>query len=181
MKYVFLSTILLACSLLKAQTSYSLNTKPIYGVSNSSSVKMYLPYFALLPKLKYEFGSISSVNLGLSWIDYLGDDVVDIPAWYHHGPFVESGISFKNNHQFMMNKLGYEYFYLIFGGRLNVIHQTNFSSNQFSIRPELGISLFSYVTFTYGYNINLNQSDLGLTNGNVFSLNIAYVISKDEK
>ena len=81
----------------------------------------------------------------------------------------------------MMNKLGYEYFFLIFGGRLNVIHQTNFSSNQFSIRPELGISLFSYVTFTYGYNINLNQSDLGLTNGNVFSLNIAYVISKDEK
>jgi hypothetical protein len=142
---------------------------------------MHLPYFALLPKLKYEFGSISSVNLGLSWIDYEGDEVVDIPAWYHHGPFVESGISFKNKNQFMMNKLGYEYFFLIFGGRLNVIHQTNFSSNQFSIRPELGISLFSFVTFTYGYNININQSDLGLTNGNVFSLNIAYVISKDEK
>lgn len=180
MKYVFLSTILLACSLLKAQTSYSLNARSMFDLTNASSKKIYLPYFALLPKLKYEFGSISSVNLGISWIDYLGDDVVDIPAWYHHGPFVETGISFKNNHQFMMNKLGYEYFYLIFGGRLNVIHQTNFSSNQFSIRPELGISLFSYVTFTYGYNINLNQSDLGLNNGSVFSLNIAYKISKND-
>ena len=72
--------ILLACSHMKAQTSYSLYTKPMYGLSNSTSIKMHLPYFALLPKLKYEFGSISSVNLGLSWMDYLGDEVVDIPS-----------------------------------------------------------------------------------------------------
>lgn len=166
---------------MNAQSSQSFYAKSLNDLSRRKSIgNIDLPYFALLPKLKYEFGSISSVNLGLSWIDYGGDEVVDIPAWYHHGPFVESGISFKNKDQFMMNKLGYEGFFLIFGGRLNLIHQTDFSSNQFSIRPELGLSLFSFVTFTYGYNININQSDLGLTNGHVFSLNIAYVISKDE-
>lgn len=181
MKCIFFSFVLLVCSLLKAQSSQSVYAKSLNDLSRRKSIgNIDLPYFALLPKLKYEFGSISSVNLGLSWIDYGGDEVVDIPAWYHHGPFVESGISFKNKDQFMMNKLGYEGFFLIFGGRLNLIHQTDFSSNQFSIRPELGLSLFSFVTFTYGYNINMNQSDLGLTNGHVFSLNIAYIISKEE-
>jgi hypothetical protein len=181
MKCVLFSLIILASSHLNAQLSHGIYANSMNDLSRSTSTgKIDVPYFALLPKLKYEFGSVSSVNLGLSWIDFGGDEVVQAPVWYYHGPFVETGISFKDKRNYMVNKLGYEYFFLIFGGRMNVIHQTDFSTHQFSLRPELGLSLFSFLTFTYGYNINVNQSTLGLTNGHVFSLNVAYFITKDE-
>lgn len=165
-----------------AQISSTFTQKsPLAALTNSRSAYIDLPYFALLPKVKYEFGSISSINLGLSWIDYGADDILDdVPAWYHHGPSIETGISFKDKNQYMINKIGYDCFILIFGGRVNLVHQTDFSQHQFSLRPELGLSFFSYLTFTYGYNWNLNKSSLGLTNGHVFSLNLAYVITYGE-
>jgi hypothetical protein len=169
-------------SLMKAQSNHSYYVKSLNDLSyNTNSGKIDVPYFALLPKLKYEFGSISSVNLGLSWIDFGGDDVIEAPVWYYHGPFVETGISFKDKSNYMVNKVGYEGFFLIFGGRMNVIHQTDFSAHQYSLRPEIGLSLFSVLTFTYGYNVNINKSNLGLPNGSIFSLNLAYWISNDDE
>jgi hypothetical protein len=167
---------------MKAQSNHSYYVKSLNDLSyNTNSGKIDVPYFALLPKLKYEFGSISSVNLGLSWIDFGGDDVIEAPVWYYHGPFVETGISFKDKRNYMVNKVGYEGFFLIFGGRMNVIHQTDFSAHQYSLRPEIGLSLFSVLTFTYGYNVNINKSNLGLPNGSIFSLNLAYWISNDDE
>lgn len=182
MKCFFFSLILLASSFLNAQSSHAFCANSMNDLSSSSSIgKLDVPYFAILPKLKYEFGSISSVNLGLSWIDFGGDEVVQAPVWYYHGPFVETGVSFKDKRNFMVNKLGYEYFFLIFGGRMNFIHQTDFSAHQFSLRPEIGLSLFSVLTLTYGYNVNLNKSNLGLPNGSIFSLNIAYFFYKEDE
>ena len=182
MKYFFFSIVLMVSSLMKAQSNHSYYVKSLNDLSyNTNSGKIDVPYFALLPKLKYEFGSISSVNLGLSWIDFGGDDVIEAPVWYYHGPFVETGISFKDKSNYMVNKVGYEGFFLIFGGRMNVIHQTDFSAHQYSLRPEIGLSLFSVLTFTYGYNVNINKSNLGLPNGSIFSLNLAYWISNDDE
>ncbi|MFZ9612670.1 MAG: hypothetical protein ACO29Q_05260 [Crocinitomicaceae bacterium] len=182
MNYFTLGFLILFSLQTKAQTTSvsNLHTMQLSTVHPSNG-KMDLPYFALLPKLKYEFGSVSSVNLGASWIDFGGDDVVQAPVWYYHGPFVETGISFKDKRNYMINKVGYEGFFLIFGGRMNVIHQTDFSAHQFSLRPEIGLSLFSVLTFTYGYNVNLNKSNLGLPNGSIFSLNIAYFFSKEDE
>jgi hypothetical protein len=64
---------------------------------------------------------------------------------------------------------------------MNLIHQTDFYAHQFSLRPEIGLSLFSVLTITYGYNVNVNKSNLGLPNGSVFSLNIAYFFSKEDE
>jgi len=166
----------------KAQTASVSDRYSMHLPSNQQSIgKIDVPYFAILPKFKYEFGSVSSVNLGLSWIDFGGDDVVQAPVWYYHGPFVETGVSFKDKRNYMVNKLGYEGFFLIFGGRMNLIHQTDFSAHQFSLRPEIGLSLFSVLTITYGYNVNVNKSNLGLPNGSIFSLNIAYFFSKEDE
>ncbi|MEN9973592.1 MAG: hypothetical protein RIS20_1939 [Bacteroidota bacterium] len=181
MKLFLMGYLILSTLQAKAQTASVFDRYSMHLPSNQPSIgKIDVPYFAILPKFKYEFGNVSSVNLGLSWIDFGGDEVVQAPVWYYHGPFVETGVSFKDKRNYMVNKLGYEGFFLIFGGRMNVIHQTDFSAHQFSLRPEFGLSLFSFLTFTYGYNINLNQSVLGLTNGHVFSLNVAYFITKDE-
>jgi hypothetical protein len=182
MKCVLFSLILLISSLLNAQTSQAFYANSMNDLSRSTSIeKIDVPYFALLPKFKCEFGNVSSLNLGLSWIDFGGDEVVQAPVWYYHGPFVETGVSFKDKRNYMVNKLGYEGFFLIFGGRMNVIHQTDFSAHQFSLRPELGLSLFSVLTITYGYNVNVNKSNLGLPNGSIFSLNIAYFFSKEDE
>lgn len=145
---------------------------------NSRSSSFFDPLFiAYLPKVKYEFCAQSSLNIGLSLIDYQGDDIVQMPAWYYRGPFVETGFTLKDQ-RFMCNKIGYEYFFILVGGRLNLVHYTDFHSNQFFFRPELGISLFSVLTLTYGYNINLHDSPLAIQSGSVFSLNMAYFINR---
>ena len=130
MKCVLFSLVLLVSSLLNAQTSQTFYANSMSDLSRSTSIgKIDVPYFALLPKFKCEFGNVSSVNLVLSWIDFGGDEVVQAPVWYYHGPFVETGVSFKDKRNYMVNKLGYEGFFLIFGGRMNVIHQTDFSAH----------------------------------------------------
>ena len=135
-------------------------------------------FMAYLPKVKYEFGVAPSLNMGLSLINYQGDDVVQGPFYMHSGPLIETGLTLRDQQHYMQNKIGYEYFYLIFGGRLNLIHYSDFTSSQFSVRPEIGLSLFSVLTFTYGYQLNLNQTNLALNNGSIFSLNFAYFIKR---
>lgn len=156
--------------------NYNLNN----SFSNQSKSNLYPYFIAYLPKIKYEFGSISSINIGLSTIDYQGDDIVQIPAWMYRGPFVETGLAFKDQSKFMCNKIGYEYFLLFFGGRLNVVHYTDFRSNQFNLRPELGLTFFSILTFTYGYNFNMYSRNELVKNGSIFSVNVAYFINKKE-
>lgn len=135
-------------------------------------------FMAYLPKVKYEFGVAPSLNMGLSLINYQGDDVVQGPFYMHSGPLIETGLTLRDQQHYMQNKIGYEYFYLIFGGRFNLIHYSDFTSSQFAVRPEIGLSLFSVLTFTYGYQLNLNQTNLALNNGSIFSLNFAYFIKR---
>lgn len=135
-------------------------------------------FMAYLPKVKYEFGVAPSLNMGLSLINYQGDDVVQGPFYMHSGPLIETGLTLRDQQHYMQNKIGYEYFYTIFGGRFNLIHYSDFTSNQFAVRPEIGLSLFSVLTFTYGYQLNLNQTNLALNNGSIYSLNFAYFIKR---
>ncbi len=129
-----------------------------------------------LPKLKYDYNKYSNISVGLSLIECYSDDIVSIPLAYH-GPFIESGIAFDKYNNYMCNKIGYEAF-LILGCRFNLIQYTDFKQSNFFFRPEIGFSLFSYLTLTYGYDIKVVQNSSNLKNGNVLSLNFAYFIAK---
>lgn len=146
-----------------------------FTITTSSHAQFFTAY---LPKVKCEIGAASSVNLGLSFINYDGDNVIEAPVWGHRGPLLETGLTIGDQKHYMQNKIGYEYFFLIFGARLNFVHYTDFTSNQFAVRPEIGLSLFSFLTFTYGYQMNIDQPNLGIKNGSIYSLNFAYFIDR---
>lgn len=170
------------------QTRKDITNFKIYGNSkkkssflftNPSPVLRYPDFLSYLPKVKYEFGSVQSINVGLSTIDWEGDDIVAIPAWYN-GPFLESGIAFSQPNNLLCNKIGYEYFWLLMGGRLNLVHYTDFHDNQFLFRPEVGLSLFSFLTVTYGYNFKLPSNSNLIKPGSIYSINLALPIYKKE-
>jgi hypothetical protein len=167
------------------QTRKDLTNLKIYGNSkkkssflfaNPSPFLRYPDFLSYLPKVKYEFGSVQSINVGLTTIDFDGE----LPQRYN-GPFIESGITLSEPRHLMCNKVGYEYFSMVmWGGRLNVVHYTDFHSNQFFVRPEIGYSLLSLVTLTYGYNFKLpGNSDL-IKPGSIYSINLALPIYKKE-
>ncbi|MFM9421949.1 MAG: hypothetical protein RIR06_410 [Bacteroidota bacterium] len=188
MKHTSLLLLIFLSSLTFGQTRIDLTNSKIYGYSKKKSSFLFTnpspllryPYFvSYLPKIKYEFGSIRSINIGLSTIDWEGDDIVAIPAWYN-GPFLESGIAFSQPNNLLCNKVGYEYFWLLLGGRLNIVHYTDFHNNQFLFRPEVGLSLFSFLTFTYGYNFKLPSNSNLINAGSIYSINLALPILKKE-
>lgn len=167
----------------KLYSYYQFSFEPIRRNSSKQkfsalSQKYYEAYEfrAYLPKIKYEYGNVSSINLGLSFIDYTGDDIVSIPLVYH-GPFIETGYAFTKTNKMMCNKVGYEYF-VFFGGRFNFIQYTDLKKASYFIRPEIGFSFCSLITATYGLNLKLGPNSFPLRNGGVFSINIAYFIDK---
>jgi len=165
--------------LTKSNISGSRKRNSTHSFYSPSVTLSYPDFISYLPKIKYEFGSIPSINIGLSTIDWEGDDIVAIPAWYN-GPFLESGIAFTQPNNLLCNKIGYEYFWLLLGGRLNLVHYTDFHNNQFLFRPEVGLSLFSFLTFTYGYNFKLHSNSNLINAGSIYSINLALPIYKKE-
>ena len=167
------------------QTRNDITNFKIYGNSkkkssflftNPSPLLRYPDFLSYLPKVKYEFGSVQSINVGLTTIDFDGE----LPCKYN-GPFLESGITLSEPRHLMCNKVGYEYFNQVFlGGRLNVVHYTDFHSNQFFVRPEIGYSLMSLLTITYGYNFKLPGNSNLIKPGSIYSINLALPIYKKE-
>jgi len=160
-----------------ASKTYKNNLRSsVLHITNPSPILSYPDFLSYLPKVKYEFGSVQSINVGLTTIDFDGE----LPQRYD-GPFIESGITLSEPRHLMCNKVGYEYFSMVmWGGRLNVVHYTDFHSNQFFVRPEIGYSLLSLVTLTYGYNFKLPGNSNLIKPGSIYSINLALPIYKKE-
>lgn len=134
-------------------------------------------YNAIQPKLQYEYLGYNNFCLGISNLRYDGDAITGLP-WSFHGAFIDVGLVSKDVTKMFSSKIGYEYFFLFLGGRINLINYTDFKNNQSCIRPEIGLSLVSFLTITYGYNINLSKTDFLGVEGSVVSINIGYIIDK---
>jgi hypothetical protein len=147
------------------------------GVENIESEE--LKFISYLTKVKYEFGRIQSISVGLSLINFTSDDIVSyLPVWKYHGPFIESGVTLNTSDPCLSNKVGFEFFTLPIGGRISVIHLTDFSRNQFFLRPELGLSLCSILSVTYGYDIKIDRQNDFLNSSNVISVNLGFPIPR---
>jgi hypothetical protein len=143
------------------------------------SFKSYAtPYFALLPKIQFEHGVYNSYLVGTSVIDYIGSDIVDIPAVYHE-PYVLLGCSYNERRPHLVTQAGYEGFVLYLGGRMTLINYTNFTGSANYLRLEIGLTLFGLATVTYGYSVELSRKELESFKGHSISINIAYYFSKE--
>lgn len=175
--YLFLVALMIGnASSLHAQDQEPVLASSITHFEKNAPALEYPFFLSYSPRVKYEFGTMRGISLGLATIDWIGDDVVMVPAFSHWGPLIETGLAFVDSDTYLSSKLGYEYFLFFLGARANLIHYTDFSGNQFVFRPELGISLASYITFTYGYNLSFYSQGNLFPDGNVFSLNLAYPI-----
>lgn len=105
-------------------------------------------------KLQYEYGNINSLHFSFGIYKFWEEIVL----WEYFGAYSNIGIGLFDNKNIMINQFGCEYNYLIFTTRLGLINHTNFHNNQLCIRPEIGISMFSKISLTYGYNFNLQNS-----------------------
>lgn len=77
----------------------------------------------------------------------------------HYGIKFSTEASYINSRILLGPKLSIESnFYKVFGGRVNLIHYTNFTDTDNCVSPEIGISFGGYFTFFYGYNIHLSKN-----------------------
>jgi len=88
----------------------------------------------------------------------------------NHNTFFTTEINFFDSF-FIGPKLGYEFNYIFFQGRINLIDYTDFrKNNSFVFRPELGGTLFGLFSVTYGYNVAIYNSNNFLAQPHVISL-----------
>jgi hypothetical protein len=88
------------------------------------------------------------------------------------GPFVGSGARLSNSGWAMENKVGYLYNRILFGGRIQGIHYSDFKRNAFAIRPEAGIAFCNAFIINYGYNFVLARENVFQAKGHMLSLGL---------
>jgi hypothetical protein len=137
-------------------------------------------YFLFEPG--YSYYDNHEISLAMVYCKHSFDEVLDMPTGYR-GPFWGSGIGFNNGEAQMVTKIGYSGFFFFVGGRFSIIHYTDFRKNQFSLRPELGLTLGGYMSLTYGYNFNVSNIDVFNKQNHVISLSlgISQLLIKDQK
>lgn len=73
----------------------------------------------------------------------------------NHNTFISTEINI-GNYLFIGPKIGYEFNYVFFQGRINLIEYIDFNgNNNLVLRPDLGITLFGLCSLSCGYNISL--------------------------
>ncbi len=130
------------------------------------------------PDIQFDFGKTSSVNIGISrnWTIFNGGFLPE----YQHGLFINIGMgTFKNS---FISQFGYQFYYgSIINSKISVVNYTYSRKNYSYLRPEIGISFLSLITFSYGYNVSLQKNDITSLNGNIFTLKFSYPIWDKEK
>ncbi len=131
------------------------------------------------PEMQIDFGRASSINVGISrnWAIYNGRFLPE----YQHGVFINIGLGIFDNNSFI-SQIGYQFYYMtLINSKISIVNYTNSQKTQSYLRPEIGISFLSLITFSYGYNISLQKNDTFGFNGNIFTLKFSMPIWDKEK
>jgi hypothetical protein len=82
-------------------------------------------------------------------------------------------VLFIKNNQFICPKIAYEYSFLIFNLRANLVYMNEFGNNALIFRPEVGLSAIGFFNVNYSYNLNiLNETTFTQSHGIHLQLNI---------
>jgi len=106
----------------------------------------------------YHLGHTQQLDAGLSLSFNMNECIFE--EFVYHGPYLKCGYNWGHENLFHVNA-GYEYvgFYLIFLGRIHLNGYSDFSRDQYTVQPEIGLTLLGCLNLTYGYNFNLCKED----------------------
>ena len=137
-------------------------------------------YFVIEPN--YSYYKQHELNISLVRSIDVTDNVTDIPVGYI-GPFISGGINITDNKNLFVSKTGIVGFFYFIGGRISLINYSDFNTNQFGLRPEIGLTFAGYISITYGYNFKLTKYDKFNIESHTItiSLGIAPYLIKEKK
>jgi len=75
------------------------------------------------------------------------------------GPFFGCELMVDKKNQFLAPKIGYDYYGVLFGYKVNLLYYNSSGKSALVFRPELGLSLLK-VYLGIGYNFNINGYDI---------------------
>jgi len=84
---------------------------------------------------------------------------------------LESNLRFNEDYV-IAPKIGYEHNIMLFTFRGSVINYFQNDQSELRVLPEIGLSLFTLVDFTYGYGIPINNAELNNVSNHRFTIRI---------
>jgi hypothetical protein len=139
------------------------------GQKNQAQTASLKPEKYLSVEPIWSWGVDNEISANIGRVDHHFLDEYPISS---KGPFIGAGVRFVENDSRFFSRVGYAYYYGFFGARAQVCHYTNFSEQQFVFRPELGVSLLSWINLLYGYNFSLASQNQLMIQGHSLSLSI---------
>jgi len=126
-------------------------------------------HFAVLAGYTYNNQSMIEAGVVRGWRQRI--DNPEMPGQQFIMPYSYAALSTEvllSNHNTIIGpKLGYHYTFMGLHVGASVFNYTDFSRNQFGVRPEAGLSLGGLISVTYGYNLSSNNDTFGLSHHNV--------------
>ena len=134
----------------------------------------------ICPSIGYDFRSSQSFSIGFSILKWPHDGFMWTPS-KTYGVHIEIGMSSNSNDKVYSNSIGVQGTLITFlSGKLSLAGSTDFDKYQAYIKPEIGISIFQFVSFHYGYNIFFSHSNSFNLERHSLSLRIGLIYPKKE-
>ena len=123
----------------------------------------------------YHLGHTQQLDAGLSLSYNMTESIFE--EFVYHGPYLKCGYNWGHGNLLHVNA-GYEFvgYFMIFLGRINLNGYSDFSRNQYTLLPEIGLTLLVFLNLTYGYNFNLSQEDFYQISGHYVGIDIHWAL-----
>jgi len=87
-------------------------------------------------------------------------------------PYFQFEFSPNSNNQIYGQKIGIEFSAVILSAKLSFSRYQQLNNIQYSLTPEIGLTLLSIITLTYGYNFNTSSKKIENISEHVISINV---------
>jgi hypothetical protein len=135
----------------------------------------------ICPSIGYDFRSSQSFSIGCSILKWPHDGFMWSPS-KTYGLNLEIGINTNSSQKIYSNNIGIQgTLFSILSGKLSLAGATDFNKYQTYIKPELGISIFQFASFHYGYNLYFSNSNKFNLERHSLSLRIGIIYPKKNK
>lgn len=86
------------------------------------------------------------------------------------GPYIQLEYSPIRQNNILGEKIGFEFSYVILSSKISFTRYKQNNNVDFVLTPEIGLTIFSIISFTYGYNFNTTQKLINDISKNKFSI-----------
>ncbi len=147
----------------------SLSLKSLAQQSTGADKIVRDGHFAVLTGYTYNNQSMIEAGVIRGWRQRISN--AEMPGQQFIMPYSYAALSTEvllSDHNTVIGpKLGYHYTFMGLHAGVSVFNYTDFSRNQFGVRPEAGFSLGGLISVTYGYNLSSNNDTFGFSHHNI--------------